>query len=69
MAKYKQRKDGRYQTSVTIDKIKQYVSANSSDELDKKVTELKYLGNKEFTEMKIVDKITYKEFIEDENNW
>ena len=46
MAKYKQRADGRYQTSVVIDGKKKWISASSSDELDKKVTEAKYLGNK-----------------------
>ena len=46
MAKYKQRKDGRYQTSVTVDGKKKYIIASSSEELDKKLTETKYLGNK-----------------------
>ena len=40
--KYKQRKDGRYQTSVVVDGEKKYVIANSSEELNRKVTELSY---------------------------
>jgi integrase len=46
MSKYKKRADGRYQTSVVVDGKKKWISASSSDELDKKVTEIKYLGNK-----------------------
>lgn len=46
MAKYKQRADGRYQTSVVVDGKKKWISASSSDELDKKVIEAKYLDNK-----------------------
>ena len=43
---YRQRKDGRFQTSVTIDGKKQYVIAKTEKELDNKLTEIKYLGNK-----------------------
>lgn len=43
---YTKRKDGRYQTSITINGKKKYIIANTSNELDKKITELKYLGNK-----------------------
>lgn len=46
MSKYKQRKDGRYQTSVIIDGRKKWIIASSSDELDKKVIEAKYLDTK-----------------------
>ena len=42
---YLKRSDGRYQTSVTINGKKKYLYANSSDELDKKVTEIKYKYN------------------------
>lgn len=45
-SKYKKRADGRYQTSVVVDGKKKWISASSSEELDKKVTEAKYLGNR-----------------------
>lgn len=40
--KYKQRKDGRYQTSVVLNGKKQYVIAKSAEELNNKVAELTY---------------------------
>lgn len=46
MAKYKKRADGRYQTSVVVDGKKKYLIANSSEALDKKVIEAKYLEDK-----------------------
>ena len=45
-SKYKKRADGRYQTSVVVDGKKKWISASSSEELDRKVTEAKYLGNR-----------------------
>ena len=64
---YKDRKDvdGWMPYSETI-KNKYNIT---DDTIIKATYEFNYLGNKEFTEMKLVDKTTYKEFIEDENNW
>lgn len=40
--KYKQRADGRYQTSIVINGNKKYVIARTSEELNQKITELSY---------------------------
>lgn len=40
--KYIQRADGRFQTSITINGKRKFFYANSSEELDKKVTDFKY---------------------------
>ena len=45
MAQYKQRKDGRYATSVVVDGKKKTIYAKSSADLNKKVIELKYYNN------------------------
>lgn len=46
MAKYKQRADGRYQTSVVVDGKKKWICASSLNDLNAKVIEAKYLGSK-----------------------
>ncbi len=47
--KYTKRSDGRYQTSVNINGKRKFIYANSIEELDKKITELKYLNYKGIT--------------------
>lgn len=46
MSKYTKRSDGRFQTSITIEGKRKYIYGNSAEEIDKKITELKYLNYK-----------------------
>lgn len=62
MSKYTQREDGRYVTTITINGKRKYLYANSSKELDKKVTEAKFLT---YSGVNINnEKITFKEWAE-----
>lgn len=62
MGKYTQRADGRYVTTITINGKRKYLYANTSKELDKKVTEAKFLTYKGINIDN--DKITFKEWAE-----
>lgn len=60
--KYSKRKDGRYQTSVVVDGVKRYVIANSSEELDNKITEINYKKLKGMSQS--FSDITFKQYAE-----
>lgn len=62
MAKYTQRADGRYVTTITINGKRKYIYANSSKQLDKKVTEAKFLTYKGVNLDN--DKVTFKQWAE-----
>lgn len=59
---YTKRADGRFQTSVTINGKRKFLYANSSDELDKKLTELKYKNINGFVSS--FENITFKQYAE-----
>lgn len=44
-SKYTKRSDGRYVTTITINKKRKFIYANSDTELDEKITELKHQKN------------------------
>ena len=60
--KYKKRKDGRFQTSITIDGVKQYLIAKTAEELDNKVTEINYKKLKGLSPS--LSDITFKQYAE-----
>ncbi len=61
-SKYKKRKDGRFQTSIVVDGVKKYVIANTSEELDNKITEINYKKLKGLS-LSFSD-ITFKQYAE-----
>lgn len=62
MGKYTQRADGRYVTTITVNGKRKYLYANTSKELDKKVTEAKFLT---YTGVNIDNnKIVFREWAE-----
>lgn len=60
--KYKQRADGRYQTSVVVNGKKQYLIAKTSQELEDKVTEANYKNLKGISSN--TSNITFKQYAE-----
>lgn len=64
MSKYTKRNDGRFQTSITIEGKRKFIYGNSTEEIDKKITELKYLNYKGISLND--ENITMNEFVK---NW
>lgn len=62
MSKYTQRADGRYVTTITVNGKRKYIYANTSKDLDKKITEAKFLTYKGVNIDD--DKITLKQWAE-----